>query len=155
MKCFKTGTGRSALACICLTACVLIFGVSCGDRLETVQVEMGGETFTVEVARTEAEKQLGLMYRKNLRKNRGMLFVYEQDRKLSFWMKNTKVPLSIAYIAKDGTIKEIYQMEPYSLRSIESTHYVRYALEVPQGTFERLGIGPGDTVDLPEKVLPR
>jgi hypothetical protein len=116
---------------------------------------MGGETFTIEVARTEAEKQLGLMYRKNLRKNRGMLFVYEQDRKLSFWMKNTKVPLSIAYIAKDGTIKEIYQMEPYSLRSIESTHYVRYALEVPQGTFERLGIGPGDTVDMPEKVLPR
>jgi len=129
--------------------------VSCGDRLETVRINIGGENFTVEVARTEAEKQLGLMYRKNLRKNRGMLFVYEQDRKLSFWMKNTKVPLSIAYIAKDGTIKEIYKMEPYSLRSIESTHYVRYALEVPQGTFERLGIGPGDTIELPEIGLHR
>lgn len=154
MKCFRMKPRRPVRVFLCLVACGLL-NLSCGERLETVQIELGGETFTVEVARTNAEKQLGLMYRKNLRKNRGMLFVYEEDRKLSFWMKNTKVPLSIAYITKDGTIKEIYQMEPYSLRSIESSHYVRYALEVPRGTFARLGLEEGDTIDLSESIRSR
>lgn len=154
MKCSKTKPRCPVLGILCLAACAMVT-VSCGERLETVKIELGGENFTVEVARTDAEKQLGLMYRKNLRKNRGMLFVYEQDRKLSFWMKDTKVPLSIAYITKDGTIKEIYQMEPYSLRSVESSHYVRYALEVPRGTFARLGLEEGDTIELPEGIRSR
>jgi hypothetical protein len=65
-------------------------------------------------------------------------------------MKNTYIPLSIAYIAEDGTIKEIHRMRPESKKSVESVHSVRYALEVNRGLFEELGIEVGDTVEFPE-----
>lgn len=87
------------------------------------------------------------MGRENLDENRGMLFVYERDAKKSFWMKNTTIPLSIAYIAADGTIREIYDMEPLSTRTVDSRYSVRYALEVNQGAFERHGIKAGDKVE--------
>ncbi len=86
------------------------------------------------------------MGRDSLDEDRGMLFVYDRDSRKSFWMKNTKIPLSIAYIAADGTIREIYDMEPLSTRIIESKYSVRYALEVNQGAFERHGIKAGDKV---------
>jgi len=101
------------------------------------------------VARTEHERANGLMNRKSLKENHGMLFAYDHDEKLSFWMKNTSIPLSIAFISKEGTIKEIADMTPYSIKTIESRHSVRYALEVTQGTFEKLGIGVGDRVAFP------
>ncbi|HOV39976.1 MAG TPA: DUF192 domain-containing protein, partial [Spirochaetales bacterium] len=75
------------------------------------------------------------------------------DQKPSFWMKNTTIPLSLAFISKDGTIREIFDMTPGSLRPIESTYEVRFALEVIQGTFQRLGIGVGYRIELPPEVL--
>jgi len=122
----------------------------CSDQLETREMVLGGETFTVEIAKTPKERAEGLMHRKKLKEGRGMLFVFKRDQKLSFYMKNTHIPLSIAYIAKDGEIKEIYDMTPLSLRPINSKVSVRYALEVNQGDFERLGLKPGDRVILPE-----
>jgi len=92
------------------------------------------------------------MNRKELEPYSGMIFVYKEDRKLSFWMKNTLVPLSIAFIAKDGTIKEIYHMKPESLTPINSVHSVRYALELPQGSFERSGVSVGETIALPVEI---
>ena len=77
-----------------------------------------------------------------------MLFVYESDSALSFWMKNTPHPLSIAYIDYKGQIKDIFDMRPYDLNSITSTGFVRYALEVPQGYFARAGISEGDFLEL-------
>lgn len=135
---------------------ILVAGVliclfaGCSDADETVTVALGGEEFVLEIADSPEERQRGLMNRKSLGENRGMLFVFPRDEKLSFWMKNTPIPLSIAYIAKDGTIKEIKEMEPHSLRPVESTYSVRYALEVNRSTFERLGIEPGDRIDLPD-----
>jgi hypothetical protein len=77
----------------------------------------------------------------------GMLFVFERDQHLSFWMKNTFVPLSIAYISKRGIVKSIHDMQPESLRTVESNQAIRFALELPQGAFERSGVEVGDKIE--------
>lgn len=99
-----------------------------------------------EVADTEEERNHGFMERKNIPDGTGMLFVFDRDQILSFWMKNTPHPLSIAYIDSKGKIRNIYDMTPYSLTPIKSTNSVRYALEVPQGWFRENNINTGDTV---------
>ena len=109
----------------------------------------GGKTLVkAEIARTSAQREQGLMYRKTLKDGEGMLFIFERDQILSFWMKNTLVPLSIAYIARDGRILEIYDMEPGNLDPVQSSRSARYALEVPQGWFIRAGIENGDRLDI-------
>jgi uncharacterized membrane protein (UPF0127 family) len=75
-----------------------------------------------------------------------MLFIFDRDQMLSFWMKNTPHPLSIAFIDSQGRIRDIFDMTPYSLANINSTVNVRYALEVPQGWFLRNGIETGDVL---------
>lgn len=106
-------------------------------------------TVNAEIAKTPEERNFGFMERKKIPDGTGMIFIFENDQQLSFWMKNTPHPLSIAYIDSKGTIREIYDMKPYSLSSIKSTVSVRYALEVPQGWFEKNGITPGATITLP------
>ena len=102
------------------------------------------EKISVELAITPAQQQRGFMERKLIPEGTGMIFLYKEDTKLRFWMKNTPHPLSIAFIDSSGIIKEIYDMTPYSLETVESTYSVRYALEVPQGMFKRMGIKEGD-----------
>ena len=114
-------------------------------------VRQDGTEFTVaaEIAEKAEDRNHGFMERKNIPDGTGMLFVFEKDQILSFWMKNTPHPLSIAYIDSKGKIRDIYDMTPYSLSSIISTVSVRYALEVPQGWYKKNGITEGDTVILP------
>ena len=101
----------------------------------------------MEIADTQETQEKGLMWRESMDEDHGMLFVYDRDSRKSFWMKNTKIPLSIAYVGADGTIREIYDMEPLSTRTVDSRYSVRYALEVNQGAFERHGIKAGDKVE--------
>jgi uncharacterized membrane protein (UPF0127 family) len=101
-------------------------------------------TVRAEIARTDTQRQRGLMFRREVKDGEGMLFVFEQDQILSFWMKNTLVPLSVAYISRDGVILEIRDLEPENLRPVVSGRSCRYALEVPRGWFDRVGLGPGD-----------
>jgi len=128
--------------------------VSCGTKkLLTKDIFItttDNRQFTVkaEIALTAEELQRGFMERKKIPDGTGMLFVFDRDRILSFWMKNTPHPLSIAYIDSNGIIKNIYDMEPYSLAEIKSTYSVRYALEVPQGWFAANKIKEGDSVDI-------
>ncbi|MDR0551791.1 MAG: DUF192 domain-containing protein [Spirochaetaceae bacterium] len=111
----------------------------------TIQKEGGGsQTVTAELARTEEQKMRGLMFRKTLADGEGMLFIYDRDVPMSFWMKNTQVPLSIAYISRAGIIIDIFDMEPLSTRTVRGSRAARYALEVPQGWFARNGIAEGD-----------
>jgi uncharacterized membrane protein (UPF0127 family) len=102
-----------------------------------------------EIARSEAERSRGFMERKKIPDGTGMLFLFERDQILHFWMKNTPTALSIAYIDYKGVIREIYDMKPFNLQSVSSNVSVRYALEVPQGWFTRVGIAAGDTVAVP------
>jgi len=103
-----------------------------------------------EIARTQEERNKGLMFRKKLPDGEGMLFIYERDEVMSFWMKNTLVPLSIAFITSDGRIIEVRDMYPRDENSVFSSRSVRYALEVPQGWFSRAGIQNGDVVKIPK-----
>ncbi|MCL1992078.1 MAG: DUF192 domain-containing protein [Spirochaetes bacterium] len=105
---------------------------------------------SAELAITQEERARGLMHRQSLDDGYGMLFIFERDQILSFWMKNTYIPLSIAFIAWDGRILEIRDMEPHNLNAVRSSRSARYALEVPQGWFSRAGIYPGDLVILPQ-----
>ena len=114
-------------------------------------IRQDGTEFIVnaEIAEKAEDRNHGFMERKNIPDGTGMLFVFEKDQILSFWMKNTPHPLSIAYIDSKGKIRDIYDMTPYSLSSIISTVSVRYALEVPQGWYKKNGITVGDSVLLP------
>lgn len=102
----------------------------------------------VELAIKPEERNYGYMNRKRIPEGTGMLFVFEKDQILSFWMKNTPSPLSIAYIDRTGKIVDIYDMTPFSLASITSSRSVRYALEVPQSWYEKNGIKKGDVLKL-------
>jgi uncharacterized membrane protein (UPF0127 family) len=119
------------------------------DKRELViEGREGNVVVMAEIARTDAQRKQGLMHRKELKDGDAMLFIFERDQILSFWMKNTLIPLSVAYIAQDGRILEIYDMEPGNLSAVNSSRSARYALEVPQGWFSRAGIGIGDKLDI-------
>ena len=100
-----------------------------------------------EMAVKPEERNFGFMERKHIPDGTGMLFVFENDQFLSFWMKNTPHPLSIAYIDSSGIIADILDMTPFSEASVSSSRSVRYALEVPQGWFRKNGIKTGDRVE--------
>lgn len=132
------------------------FFVSCQNKkfnLPVKEIEIltsaGNSIFVkAEIAQKEEERNYGFMNRKNIPEGTGMLFVFEKDQVLSFWMKNTPHPLSIAYIDRTGKIQNIFDMTPFSLAPVKSTRSVRYALEVPQGWFEKAGIKTGDKIVL-------
>ncbi len=131
----------------------ILLNLSCTKKLEKQNITItksDGTKVTIlsELAIKPEERNFGFMERKHIPEGTGMLFVFENDQILSFWMKNTPTALSIAYITSDGHIKDIQDMKPYSLASIVSSGYVRYALEVPQGYFKKNGIVPGDFVDV-------
>lgn len=107
----------------------------------------------VELANTLQTRSKGLMFREKLNKNQGMLFVFDDDNFRSFWMKNTKIPLSIAYIKKDGRITDILNMQPYDLRSYKSSRKVRYALEANKNWFAENGIKINDRVKIPGDIF--
>jgi uncharacterized protein len=106
--------------------------------------------FAVELATDEAERERGLMFRKELPEGHGMLFDFEEDRPVSFWMHNTLISLDMIFIRSDGTIVRIAEnTEPMSDRLVPSGAPVRAVLEVVAGTARKLGIAPGDHVDGP------
>ena len=128
------------------TALVL---VTCAHGLNRITLQAAGRDLSVEVARTDGEREHGLMGRTRLGAAEGMLFVFDRDEHLEFWMKDTPLPLSIAFISEEGKILEIRDMQPFDLRTIRSRFYARFALEMNQGAFQKLGISPGDMVTFP------
>jgi len=113
------------------------------QKLPAIQINAGIHNIVAEVARTPDERSTGLMFRPSLGANEGMLFVFEQPAQQCFWMKNTLIPLSVAFVADDGAIVNIEHMKPQTLDSHCSTKAVRYVLEMNEGWFARRGIKPG------------
>jgi uncharacterized membrane protein (UPF0127 family) len=108
----------------------------------------GVHAFAVELATNDAERSRGLMFRKELPEGRGMLFVFDRDEPVSFWMHNTFISLDMIFIRSDGRILRIAEStDPMSDRLIPSGGPVRSVLEVIGGTARKLGIEPGDRVD--------
>lgn len=107
-------------------------------------VTIGGKKLMVEIADTPAIQRRGLMFRDSLAKNNGMLFIYEYPKILTFWMKNTGIPLSIGFFDQDGVLLEIDDMKPYTLYpQTVSSKPAKYALEVNIGWFKQNDIAPG------------
>ncbi|MBI4880075.1 MAG: DUF192 domain-containing protein [Planctomycetes bacterium] len=121
-------------------------------------IEVSGLNVTVEIADTEERRRYGLMFVSELGDDRGMLFVYPQARALGFWMRNTRIPLDIAFLGEQGGELRIINiragMEPYrESPSYKSLWSCRFALELPGGWFARHGGAAGDRVAVPEEIL--
>ena len=118
----------------------------------TYEINIHDKKPRVEVAFRQKERTIGLMFREKLDSDHGMLFIYPQEQNLSFWMKNTRIPLSIAFINSSETITQIEPMAPYSLASHTSKVKVRFALEMEEGWFRKNGITVGSKVDFSAEI---
>jgi uncharacterized membrane protein (UPF0127 family) len=113
----------------------------------SIHTATGTISFQVELAATQEDRQRGLMFREELQRNEGMLFVYHEDRRIVMWMKSTLISLDMLFITGAGRIVRIEaNTEPLSLRAIPSRSPVRAVLELKGGTAEFFGIKPGDRV---------
>lgn len=135
-------------------ALLIVFGaVGCAQTgMRTTRVKVGDGSLKVELAESAGQQERGLMYRQKLGRNRGMLFVYDREEVRSFWMKNTYVPLSIAFIDADQKIVHITSMSPRDTDSHSSRKACQYVLEANKGWFDDHGVEVGDVLDfeLPE-----
>lgn len=113
------------------------------QSLPITRLKVGGHPVDAEVAATAAERQIGLMYRFNLPADRGMLFVFPERQPLAFWMRNTFIPLSIAFIDAEGRILNVEDMAPRDETSVPSRGLALYALEMRKGWFADRGVGAG------------
>ncbi|MEO8123117.1 MAG: DUF192 domain-containing protein [Burkholderiales bacterium] len=111
--------------------------------LQSIRLNAGIHVITAEIAESADERATGLMFRERMAPNAGMLFVFPAPFAQCFWMRNTILPLSIAFIADDGTVVNIEDMKPQSTDSHCADKPVRYALEMNQGWFAKRGIKPG------------
>jgi uncharacterized protein len=149
-------TRRSAFCLLACGLCLLPSALSCSHPqaipprfpLPVAQLTIAGHTIQAELARLPHERNRGLMYRKTLAPDSGMLFIFDSPEPMRFWMKNTLIPLSIAYADTAGLITNILEMAPLD----ESTDYsssrpVLYALEMNRRWFSTAGIKPGDTIN--------
>jgi hypothetical protein len=126
-----------------LLAAASLAAAACATPLPRVRLHAGAHTFQVEVAATPQRRKRGLMGRTRLQDDAGMLFVFEQKGAHCFWMENTPIPLSVAFLADDGSIVNIEDMQPNTLGHHCAKAAVRHALEVKQGGFQSRGIRPG------------
>lgn len=113
----------------------------------TIPLRLGAHSLQVEVADTDAERQQGLMHREGLAPDHGMVFVYPDERERGFWMKNTRIPLSIAFVDRQGRVVHLADMQPLDERTTHSVYPAMYAVEVDQGWFTAHGVRIGSKVE--------
>ena len=150
----RPGRAPRALAGGATALLTLIVGLAAAlaQALEplTIVGGAGRHAFQVEVARSDPDRAQGLMFRRSMPADRGMLFDFERTQPISMWMQNTYISLDMIFIRADGTIARVGEnAEPLSTRTISSGEPVRAVLEVNAGTAARLGLRPGDRVEHP------
>ncbi len=135
-------------AVLCLLPSLFVLSVSTArsQDLPRIPVYIKGKEIRVEVARTGEDRAMGLMERKSLGKNEGMLFIFDEEGYHGFWMKNTYLPLSIAFMTRDGKIVSITDMKPLDLSVHNPPQPILYALEMNKGWFAANGIKAGDVL---------
>jgi len=145
---------RLAIALLITALVVAPPSTARADPLLTYPLKIKGHAIRVEVANTPQTRQTGLMFRNKLSENQGMAFVYEAEDRHAMWMKNTLIPLSVAFIDRNGRIINIEDMVPQS----EDTHMAAapaaYSLEMNQGWFKKRGIKKGDLVQGLDRLPP-
>ena len=134
-------------------ACLLAVSTAaaCAELPQT-GLTIGRHTLTAEIANTDATRSSGLMHRRMLPENRGMLFVFPDIAVHGMWMMNTHLPLSVAFLDRDGVIINIADMTPHTQETHSAARPAKYALEMNQGWFRKRGIKPGDKVEGLEKA---
>jgi len=135
--------GRWAAAVAALVLAGAAHALDGPQKLAAIRLQAGIHNITAEVASTPEQRQIGLMLRPSMGANEGMLFVFEQQGQQCFWMKNTLIPLSIAFVADDGTVVNVESMKAQTLEGHCSEKPVRFALEMNEGWFAKRGIKPG------------
>jgi uncharacterized membrane protein (UPF0127 family) len=133
-----------------LTSCG---GRKAGEEAKTIAdhfpIKVGERTVLMQVAALPDEMEHGLMFRDALAADEGMIFVFGEPQPMSFWMRNTKIPLDIGYFDAGGELKEIYPLYAYDERSVKSRgHNLQFALEMNQGWYRQNGVKPGAKLDL-------
>ena len=138
---------RIHLTCLCaalsLNAGLAIAQEAPQTQLQRITLSVGIHQIDTQVALTPEQHQTGLMYRTDMPQGEGMLFVFQNPGRQCFWMKNTLLPLTAAFVADDGSIVNLENMKPQSTDSHCSAKPVRYVLEMNQGWFARKGVKPG------------
>jgi uncharacterized membrane protein (UPF0127 family) len=137
-----TSPKASMLLALVLAACVAHADTPQTD-LPRIALTAGIHRIDAQVAATPNQRQIGLMWRKEMPQNEGMLFIFEQPSVQCFWMKNTLLPLTAAFVTDDGSIVNLADMKPQTTDSHCSTKPVRYVLEMNQGWFARRGLSAG------------
>jgi uncharacterized membrane protein (UPF0127 family) len=123
-------------------------------ELPQITLSVGSHKLTAEVASDDPQRSMGLMHRRMLPENRGMLFVFAETALHGMWMKNTYLPLSVAFLDRDGVIINIVDMQPHVEKTHSATRPAKYALEMNQGWFKKRGVKAGDKVEGIEKAGP-
>jgi uncharacterized membrane protein (UPF0127 family) len=141
---------RAVIAALVLCACTTLAAA----ELPQIALGVGKHKLTAEVASTEAQRSTGLMHRRMLPEDRGMLFVFPDVALHGMWMMNTFVPLSVAFLDRDGVIINIEDMEPHTKNTHSAARPAKYALETNQGWFRKRGIKAGDKIEGLEKAGP-
>jgi hypothetical protein len=138
---------RFALLFLCAVSSLVLAADGAQPELPAATLRIGKVAVRAEVADEDAERSCGLMFRESLAPDSGMLFIMPVTGPASFWMKNTLIPLSIAFIGPDGTIMEIHDMQPKNEKPVNSTFpRIAYALEMQQGWFSKNNIWPGERI---------
>jgi uncharacterized protein len=141
----------ASLAALALLLTIEVGAAGAAERLPLiVETAQGPRTFQVELAVTNEQRARGLMFRRTLEPDHGMLFDFETESRVAMWMRNTYIPLDMLFIGTDREIKEIVRdTTPLSERTIQAGVPVRYVLEINASVSDALGIAPGDTVSGP------
>jgi len=126
--------------------------IAFAQELTKTGLVIKGNKVNVEIAITSLQQSCGLMFRTSLEKDSGMLFFYKESKVLSFWMKDTNIPLTIAFIDEKGVIVDLHDLKPKNLTPVESRGKVKYALEMNKGWFKNKKIKVGDKVEGLEKI---
>lgn len=137
---------RPALAAA-LVLCASAASAQQTVKFRTIPLNIGIHMIQAEAAVTPAQREQGLMYREKMGPNQGMVFLFESATTICMWMKNTPLPLSVAFIDEQGKIVNIADMQPHSTESHCGKKPVKYALEMNQGWFQQKNIKPGTLVD--------
>jgi uncharacterized membrane protein (UPF0127 family) len=138
---------RAVFSCLILLVGGLFAQEAAQLELPAITLRMGKKAVTAEVADEPQERATGLMFREDLAPDSGMLFVMPAPEPAAFWMKNTKLPLSVAYVSQSGIILEIHDLRPFDETPVPSAFSrIAYALEMEQGWFAKNGILPGDRI---------
>lgn len=137
---------------------MVCFAGGCEDSpagAPTVEMKIGSRTYHLEVARSEAEQEKGLMKRDSMPQDHGMIFVFRDEAQRSFWMKDTRFPLDILFLSSKGKVVSIHQMRAYDMNNTYSDLPAQYAIELNKGQAKESGVKVGDVLNIPPDARAR